>query len=107
MRLLLFEIKSLHSYYRKHLHHRSAILENIRWTQTVYRMLFCVSRQNRVRSLRLADILQNGATVMEMFPVIAMQRFDFKQQQWDNETNCWIKSLFLFSLRTKSILIAS
>ena len=42
--------------------------------------------QKSIRCLRSAHILQNGATLM-----------------WRDteETNCWIKSLFLFTLRTK------
>ncbi len=42
--------------------------------------------QNSVLRLYQAEFLQNGATLTQL--------------------NCWIKSLFLLSLRTKSILLA-
>ncbi len=48
--------------------------------------------QKSVRSLHSVHNLQNGATVM---------------RRDREETNCWKKLLFLFSLRTKSILVAS
>ncbi len=71
--------------------------------------LFCVSRLTQIRFQRLFTLWFERkpcirAVQLTQNSVHYLRPADIPQ---NCETNCWIKSLFLFSLRTKSILVVS
>ncbi len=87
------------------LRHRSAILESIRWTQTVY----AVHGYAFYIYLHF-DLNENSVSVWcgwhrTAYAVCIQRIFSKMALRWRRGENCWIKSLFLFSLHTKSILI--
>ncbi len=86
--------------------HRSAILESIRWTQTVYAV------HGYVFYIYLHFHLNENSVSMwcswqrRPYAVCVQRIFSKMELRWHGGENCWIKSLFLVSLHTKSILIA-
>ncbi len=67
-------------------------------------MLFCVSRTTRIRLLRLFTLwFERKQRICAMRLTQNSVRRVYSPK-WQDETNCWIKSLFLFSLRTKLFL---
>ncbi len=103
-----------------HLCHRSTILENIRWTQTANallcqlqhkdalfpfkskhrkRILVLRLTQKSVRSLRSADILQNGATVTRRDTEETRMRYFHSNQS----VNIHRKRILVLRLTQKSV----
>ncbi len=54
---------------------RSAFLESIRWTQTVYAVLCQPHHTNNICHLHPADILQNGATLTQRRRIVEKSRY--------------------------------